>query len=58
MDQYGTNSTYRIGFQIEEKIITADDDQSLYDNASGFNNYTAPGADRLQITATLDKKGN
>ena len=56
LDQYGTNSTYRIGFQIEEKIITADDDGSLYDNASGFNNYTAPGADRLQITATLAKK--
>ncbi len=56
LDQYSTNSTYRIGFQIEEKIITADDDGSLYDNASGFNNYTAPGADRLQITATLAKK--
>ena len=56
LDQYLTNSSYRIGFQIEEKIITADDDKSLYDNASGFNNYTAPGADRLKITATLAKK--
>ena len=48
--------SYRIGFQIEEKIITADDDGDLFDNASGFNNYTAPGADRLQITAKLAKK--
>ena len=56
LDQYTTVSNYRIGFQIEEKIITADDDNSLYDNASGFNNYTAPGADRFKITATLAKK--
>tara|TARA_Y100001935_G_scaffold247024_1_gene242352 strand:- start:10921 stop:18507 length:7587 start_codon:yes stop_codon:yes gene_type:complete len=56
LDQYLTNSSYRIGFQIEEKIVTADDDKSLYDNASGFNNFTAPGADRLKITATLAKK--
>ena len=56
LDQYTTTSSYRIGFQIEEKIITADDDNSLYDNASGFNNFTAPGADRLKITANLAKK--
>ena len=56
LDQYSTASSYRIGFQIEEKIITADDDGDLYDNASGFNNFTAPGADRLQIIARLAKK--
>ena len=28
----------------------------MTDNAQGFNNYTAPGADRLKITATLAKK--
>jgi hypothetical protein len=56
LDQYITASSYRVGFQIEEKIITADDDGDLFDNASGFNNYTAPGADRLQITARLAKK--
>ncbi len=56
LDQYETASNYRIGFQIEEKIVTADDDNSLFDNASGFSNYTAPGADRLQIIAKLSKK--
>ena len=56
LDQYRTSSSYRIGFQVEEKIITADDDNSLYDNASGFNNFTAPGADRLKIVANLAKK--
>ena len=56
LDQYTVNSSYRIGLQIEEKIITADDDNTLYDNASGFNNFTAPGADRFKIIATLAKK--
>ena len=28
----------------------------MTDNAQGFNNYTAPGADRLKISATLTKK--
>ena len=55
LDQYGTTPTYRIGFDILEEFITADDDSSLYDNAQGFNNYGAPGADRLKITATLAK---
>jgi hypothetical protein len=58
LDQYSTNSSYRIGFQINEEYINADDDPQLYDNASGFNNYTAPGADRLKITATLVKKSS
>ena len=42
-------------FRLKKKI-TADDDGDLYDNASGFNNFTAPGADRLQIIARLAKK--
>ena len=29
---------------------------SLYDNARGFSNYAAPGADRLKISTTLIKK--
>ena len=28
----------------------------MYDNARGFSNFAAPGADRLKITATLIKK--
>ena len=58
LDQYSTSSSYRIGFQINEESINADDDPQLYDNASGFNNYTAPGADRLKITASLVKKSS
>lgn len=56
LDQYNNSPTYKIGFTIIEEIITSDIDISLTDNAKGFNNYAAPGADRFKITALLDKK--
>lgn len=56
LDQYNNNPTYKIGFTIEEEIVTSDIDSTLTDNAKGFNNYAAPGADRFKITAFLDKK--
>ena len=56
LDQYSNNPSYRVGFQVVEEIITAVEDDSLYDNAAGFSNYTAPGADRLKISLKLSKK--
>ena len=56
LDQYSTNSSYRIGLTVNEEIVSSDVDPSLNDNAQGYNNYTAPGADRLKITAILSKK--
>ncbi len=56
LDHYSNNPTYRVGLQINEDIITAKDDSTLYDNAKGFTNYAAPGADRLKITLVLIKK--
>ena len=56
LDQYTTSSNYRVGLNINEEIITSDLDQTLNDNSQGYNNYAAPGADRLKITATLFKK--
>ena len=56
LEPYVNTPTYRVGLQINEKIVTAGQDESLYDNAKGFNNFSAPGADRLQITTTLTKK--
>ncbi len=32
------------------------DDPDLYDNAKGFSNFAAPGADRLKIELVLTKK--
>ena len=43
----------KIGLEISETIIGPDLDSSLNDNAAGYSNYTAPGADRLDISAKL-----
>ena len=56
LDPYSNDPSYRVGLNINEDIITAKDDPSLYDNARGFSNYAAPGADRFKITTTLGKK--
>jgi hypothetical protein len=56
LDYYENRPSYKVGLQINEEIITSKDDSSLYDNAKGFTNYAAPGADRLKITLTLTKK--
>mgnify|MGYP001356506343 CR=1 FL=1 len=56
LDQYSNTSSYRVGFNILEEIITPDLDETLNDNSQGFNNYAAPGADRLKITLNLFKK--
>lgn len=42
-----------VGFQTEESIIDYNLDESLLDNAQGEPNYTAPGADRLQLKPSL-----
>ena len=56
LDYYTNTPSYRVGLRINEQIITAKDDSSLYDNAKGFTNYAAPGADRFKISLTLTKK--
>ena len=56
LDAYANDSSYRVGLNILEEIVTAKDDNTLYDNAKGFSNYAAPGADRLKISASLSKK--
>ena len=56
LDQYDNKASYRVGLSIDEQIISADVDESLNDNSQGFNNFSAPGADRLKIEATLSKK--
>ena len=56
LDQYDNRPNYRIGLNVTESLISADVDPSLNDNAKNFTNFTAPGADRLEITAVLAKK--
>ena len=56
LDPYSINPSYRVGFDISEEIINSNDDPSLYDNAKGFTNFAAPGADRFKISVKLSKK--
>ncbi|MEY3470457.1 MAG: Synechococcus phage [Actinomycetota bacterium] len=56
LDYYTNKPSYRIGLKVDEQIITAKDDSTLYDNAKGFTNYAAPGADRFKISLSLTKK--
>jgi hypothetical protein len=56
LDSYENLPSYRVGLNIQEELISAKDDPSLFDNARGFTNYAAPGADRLKISTTLIKK--
>lgn len=56
LDQYRSMPTIKVGLSVIEEIINADEDPSLNDNAQGFSNYAAPGADRLKITALLTSK--
>ena len=56
LDQYGTLPSYRVGLDIIESIVNSDIDSQLVDNAFGFSNYAAPGADRLEIKDFIKKR--
>ena len=56
LDNYTNTPSYRVGLKVDELIIGPKDDASLYDNAKGFTNYAAPGANRFKISLTLTKK--
>ena len=57
LDQYSNTPTGRIGLRVLEESINSDEDSSLTDNSKGFNNFAAPGADRLKISCSLFFKG-
>lgn len=54
VEKYSTNPNgVAVGFTTNETIINSYNDTSILDNAQGFNNENAPGADRLKLTPTL-----
>ena len=53
LDPYTNTGSFKVGLQIREDIVTSDLDETLTDNAAGYSNYTAPGADRLNISVRL-----
>ena len=48
-------SLSKIGYEITESVVTADQDSSLNDPAQGSFNFTAPGGNRLKLDAVLTK---
>ena len=56
LDPYSNSTSYRVGLSIFEEIVSSNEDKSLNDNAAGFSNFAAPGADRLKISTILTKK--
>jgi len=56
LDQYNNSPSYRVGLSVSETFISSYDDSSLYDNAKGFTNYSAPGADRFRLKTKLSKQ--
>ena len=51
-----TQSDVAIGFETIETVANASIDTSLNDNAAGYLNENAPGADRLKLVPRLVKK--
>ena len=57
LDLYNNEPSYRVGFEVIEEVVNSDQDPSLNDNAKGYTNFAAPGADRFKISTRLTKKG-
>lgn len=53
LNRYSTVPTCKVGFIIDESTIDFISDSSLLDNAQGFPNFSAPGADRLKFSPVL-----
>ena len=55
LEKFSTTPSKKVGFLVEENIITSSDDDTLLDPAQGAFNYTAPGADRYKLATVLTK---
>jgi len=56
IEKYSVNPTINVGFRVQEDIVTASDDVSLYDNQGDVPNLSAPGADRYRIQLILTRE--
>ena len=57
LDQYSNTPSYRAGFLLKEEVVSPSlVNSDLYDNAKGFSNESAPGADRFKLSTRLHKK--
>lgn len=60
VDPLNENANKKVYFKANFSIVDSNQDTSLLDNAQGFNNFNAPGADRLKcelslVTSDLDE---
>lgn len=53
IDKYSSSPSCNVLLEIDEQIVSANDDETLLDPAQGSFNFAAPGADRVKITLTL-----
>ncbi len=53
VNKYYNQASAKVGFSIKEEIVTPEEDASLYDNARGYSNSSAPGAHRLKLNLNL-----
>jgi hypothetical protein len=56
LDRYSDKPTAKVGFNIVENIVDYTLDSSLLDPALESSNYSAPGADRLRLSAVLESR--
>ena len=56
ISKYTDNPNTKIGFKAVEEVVTASDNNALYDNQGSVPNVSAPGADRYRITLTIAEK--
>ena len=53
LDKYSNTPSKSVCIEYDEVIKTENDDTTLFDNAQGTTNFTAPGAHRLAINTRL-----
>ena len=58
ISKYSDNKTTNIGFKSVEDVVSAIDDNSLFDNQGAAPNLTAPGADRYRIKLTIAEEAD
>ena len=58
VNKYSPAYTGTVGFLATEDVVTATDNEALYDNQGEVPNTSAPGADRYRIQLTLIDQAN
>ena len=56
LEKYSNTPNFIVGLKVTETEVNSNTDGSLVDNAQGTPNFSAPGADRYQISTSLIKE--